>query len=84
VLSPALYAKLPYDPLKDFVDIAPVSSQPFVLVVSASAGIKSVSELIVAAKARPGQLKFASAGTGSAAHFCAEKFTFQPIISNGN
>jgi tripartite-type tricarboxylate transporter receptor subunit TctC len=73
-VQPALYTTLPYDPLKDFVDIAPLARQPYVLVVGPSAGVKSVSALIAAAKAKPGQLKFSSPGTGSGAHFTAEKF----------
>jgi tripartite-type tricarboxylate transporter receptor subunit TctC len=73
-VSPALYAKLPYDPMKDFTNIAPLAAQPFVLVVGPSAGVKNVSELIAAAKAKPGQLKFGSAGAGSGTHFVAEKF----------
>ena len=70
----ALYSKLPYDPQKDFVEIAPIATQPFVLVAGASSGIKSVPALIAMAKAKPGQIKFGSAGTGSGTHFCAEKF----------
>lgn len=70
----ALYSKLPYDPQKDFVEIAPIATQPFILVVGATSGIKSVSELVAMAKAKPGQIKFGSAGTGSGTHFCAEKF----------
>jgi len=70
----ALYAKLPYDSRKDFIDIAPLTKQPYVLVVGPSAGLKSVSELIAAAKAKPGQIKFGSAGMGSGTHFAAEKF----------
>lgn len=73
-VHPALYNNLPYDPLKDFVDIAPLARQPYVLVVGPSAGVKSVSELIAVAKAKPGQLTFSSPGTGSGAHFTAEKF----------
>lgn len=73
-VSAALYAKLPYDTLKDFVDIAPFARQPYVLVVGPSAGLKSVSELIAAAKAKPGEIKFGSAGIGSGTHFAAERF----------
>jgi tripartite-type tricarboxylate transporter receptor subunit TctC len=72
--SPAVYRNLPYDPVKDFVDIAPLIIQPNVLVVGPSAGVRTVTELIVKAKARPGEIKFGSAGTGSASHFIAEKF----------
>ena len=70
----ALYSKLPYDPLKDFVDISPLVAQPYVLVVGTSAGVKTVSDLIAVAKVKPGQLKFGSAGAGSGTHMVAEKF----------
>lgn len=70
----ALYSKLPYDPQKDFVEIAPFATQPFVLVVGTASGIKSVAELTATAKSKPGQIKFGSAGIGSGTHFCAEKF----------
>lgn len=73
-VNAALYASLPYDPLKDFVAVAPLVAQPYVLVAGPSAGVRTVSELIAAAKANPGQLKFASAGTGSGTHMVAEKF----------
>lgn len=70
----AIYSNLSYDTVKDFVDIAPLGGQPNVLVVAPSTGIKSVAELIAAAKQKPGQLTFASAGTGSATHINSEKF----------
>jgi tripartite-type tricarboxylate transporter receptor subunit TctC len=70
----AAYNKLPYDPVRDFIDVAPLVSQPFVLVVGASAEVKTVSDLIAAAKATPGKLKVGSAGTGSGTHMAAEKF----------
>lgn len=73
-VSPVLYANLPYDPVKDFTDIAPLASQPYVLVTGPSSGLKTASELIAVAKAKPGQLKFGTAGTGSGTHFVAEKF----------
>lgn len=72
--TPVLHANLPYDPAKDFIDIAPLASQPYVLVTGPSSGVKSVSALIAAAKARPGQLKYGTAGSGSGTHFVAEKF----------
>lgn len=70
----ALYAKLPYDSRKDFIDIAPLTKQSYVLVVGPSSGIKSISELVAAARAKAGQMKFGSAGMGSSTHFAAEKF----------
>lgn len=70
----ALYGNLPYDTLRDFVAIGALVSQPFVLVVSPAAGLKSVGALTAAAKARPGQINFGSAGVGSGTHLAAEKF----------
>ena len=72
--NPSIYATLPYDTVKDFVDIAALGGQPNVLVVAPSSGIKSVAELIALAKQKPGQLNFASAGTGSGTHINGEKF----------
>lgn len=73
-VNPALFAKLPYETLRDFTAIAPMAAQPNVLVVGLSSPIKTVGELIAAAKAKPGQLNFGSAGTGSATHLNLEKF----------
>lgn len=73
-LNPALYTNLPYDTFKDFAEIAPLAALYQALVIAPSAGIKSVSALIAAAKAKPGQLSYASAGAGGATHFAGEKF----------
>ncbi|MGC2520321.1 MAG: tripartite tricarboxylate transporter substrate binding protein [Burkholderiales bacterium] len=73
-VNPAIYAKLPYDTLKDFVDIAPLAGQPNVLVDNPGSSIKSVAELIAQAKANPGKINFASAGVGSGTHLNLEKF----------
>src|SRR5229473_5647409 len=62
--SAALLKNLPYDPLKDFVPVIPLTSQPYVLVAGKSAGVTTVGELIAAAKARPGELTFGSTGMG--------------------
>ena len=66
--SAALLKNLPYDPLKDFIPVAPLTSQPYLLVSGKLAGITTVSELIAAAKAKPGQLKFGSTGMGTGSH----------------
>ena len=71
---PAVHAKLPFDPLKDFAPITISASGAYALVVPASLGVKSVKELIALAKSKPGQLNFGSAGTGSGTHFAAELF----------
>ena len=73
-VAPAIYAKLPYDTLKDFAGITTTVSSPALLVVAPSLGPRSVKELIALAKARPGQLNFSSGGVGSATHFSAELF----------
>src|SRR5450432_3654598 len=72
--SAALLKNLPYDPLKDFIPVAPLTSQPYVLVAGKLAGITAVSELVAAAKAKPGQLKFGSTGMGTGSHLGIEKF----------
>ena len=74
VVNPVLYDKLQYDTLGDFAGVTPLATLPSVLVVGAGSPIKSVSELIAAARAKPGALNYASAGVGSATHVNAEKF----------
>lgn len=74
VVNPVLYANLPYDTLKDFSGVAPLAGLPSVLVVSPALGVRTVKELVAMAKAKPGQLNYATAGVGSAAHISAEKF----------
>jgi len=73
-VAPAIYAKLPYDTLKDFAGITTTVNSPAVLVVNPALGVKSVKELIALAKAKPGQLNFSSGGVGSATQFSAELF----------
>ncbi len=74
VVNPVLYDSLPYDTVADFAGVSPLAALTTVLVVGVGSPIKSVSELIAAAKAKPGQLNYASAGVGSATHVTAEKF----------
>jgi tripartite-type tricarboxylate transporter receptor subunit TctC len=69
-----LYKSLPYDPLKDFAPVTLVTSVPNVLVVHPSVPVKTTRELIALAKARKGQLNFASGSTGSAGHLAGELF----------
>ncbi len=72
--NPSIYTSLSFDTVKDFVDVTPLAGQPNVLVVAPSSGYKTVADLIAAAKAKPGELNFGSAGTGSGTHLNAEKF----------
>ena len=71
--SAALGATCPYHPLRDFVSVAPLTSQPYVLVAGAWSGITTVTELVGAAEARPGEIRFASAGTATGTHLAVEK-----------
>jgi len=73
-VNPFIYPNLPYDTLKDFVQVAPLGGQPNVLVVAPSSGYKTVADLIADAKRRPSVLNFGSAGVGSGTHINAEKF----------
>ena len=73
VANPGIYAKLPYDTLKDFTNLAPLAGGPNVLIVGADSGMKTLADFLAAAKARPGQLNFSSAGIGSGTHFNLEK-----------
>ncbi|MFO1311489.1 MAG: tripartite tricarboxylate transporter substrate binding protein [Burkholderiales bacterium] len=70
--NPVFSANLPYDTKKDFAAIAHVGYIPLILVVPASSPHKTVQELIAAAKAKPGQLQFASGGAGAGAHLSGE------------
>jgi len=79
-LNPAIYPNLPYDTLRDLTGITPLASMPNVLVVSPARGWKTVADLVAAAKVKPGQLNYASAGIGSATHMNAEKFRLQAGI----
>lgn len=79
-VNPSLYAKLPYDTLKDFVDIGPLAQQPNVMVTHPGTAFKSVQDVINAAKAKPGTLNFASAGVGSGTHLNLEKLKLMAKI----
>ena len=71
-INPALYPKLPYNPVRDLVPVTLVANLPFILVVHPSVAATSVAELVALAKARPGQLNYASVGNGSAVHLATE------------
>ena len=73
-ISPFVYSKLPYDPLRDLTPITLAATSWFFLVVNPSLPITSVKELIATAKAKPGQLAFASAGNASPSHLAAALF----------
>lgn len=76
VIAPNLRLKLPYDPTKDIIPISRVGSSQLVLVIHPSVAAKSVKELVALAKAKPGTINFASAGSGSTAHLAGEQFKY--------
>ncbi len=71
----SLYAKLPYDPVKDFAPIVHVANVPNSIIVNPGVPVKSVAELIAYAKTRPGELTYGSAGTGATTHLTGELFS---------
>jgi tripartite-type tricarboxylate transporter receptor subunit TctC len=73
-INASLYAKMPYDNVKDFVPVILVAGVPNVLVVNPSVPVNSVAELIAYAKANPGKLNFASSGNGTSIHLSGELF----------
>lgn len=70
--NPALFSKLPYDPTRDFAPISLTVGTPYVLTVHPSLPVATLKQFIAFAKARPGQLNYASAGNGSTHHLCGE------------
>lgn len=79
-INPGLYANLPYHPLKDFTPIAMLVDNPFILVAHNGLAASSVRELIALAKAKPGSLNYASAGTGTLQHLAGEMFKMMAAI----
>ncbi|MEI7678405.1 MAG: tripartite tricarboxylate transporter substrate binding protein [Betaproteobacteria bacterium] len=73
-INPGLYPKLPYDPIRDFVPVTQLNTQPNVIVITPSAAAGTVRDLIALAKVKPGELTYASPGSGSAPHLSAELF----------
>jgi tripartite-type tricarboxylate transporter receptor subunit TctC len=70
--NPFLYPKIPYDTFKDFTAISQLASSPNILLVRADSPFKTMADLIAAAKAKPGSLAFAHAGTGTSTHLAGE------------
>ncbi len=72
VVNPSLYAKIPYDPYKDFAPIAELGTSPNVILVDPKLGINTIAELIARAKAKPDELNYASPGVGTTPHLSGE------------
>ncbi len=73
-LNPSLFAKIPYDPVADFAPVVQLTAYPYVIVVHPSVPANTFAELLALARAKPGQLSFGTAGTGSSAQLAAELF----------
>jgi tripartite-type tricarboxylate transporter receptor subunit TctC len=72
--NPAIYKKLPYDPLKSLIDVAILGQTPYVMITAADGPYQSIRDLVIAAKSKPGEITYASAGVGSSTHLAAEYF----------
>ncbi len=75
-INPALYAKMPFDPIKDLMPVAALVSLANVLVLHPSVKANSVAEVIAMARAQPGKINYASSGAGTSIHMSAEMFNF--------
>ena len=76
VVAPSVYAKLDYDPVKDFAPISLMAVSPYLLVVNPSLPLNSLKDLVALAKKQPGKLNYASAGIGSTTHLAMEMLKF--------
>ena len=79
--SAALVTSLPYDPVRDFIPVAALSTQSYVLVAGEATAVSTVGSLIAAAKAKPGELRFGSTGVGTGTHLGIEKFNLAAGIN---
>jgi tripartite-type tricarboxylate transporter receptor subunit TctC len=82
--NPLVYAKLNYDPVRDFAPVALITSAPLMLVANNDVPVKSAADLIALAKAKPGQLSFGSYGTGSNNHLIAELLNSMAAIQTNH
>jgi tripartite-type tricarboxylate transporter receptor subunit TctC len=80
VVNPSMFAKLPYDTVKDFVDIMPLVGQPNVMVVAPGSRLKTFGDFLSEARANPGKINFAFAGLGSGTHLNSEKLKLDAKI----
>jgi tripartite-type tricarboxylate transporter receptor subunit TctC len=79
-IKPALFAKPPFDPVRDFAPVMQIGVTPFVIVTHPSLPVRTVPELIALAKSKPGALQFGSAGVGVSSHLSGELFRFMAGI----
>ena len=77
VMNPSIYPKLPYDAFKDFIPVSIIIESPMMLVTSAASPYNSLKDILAAAKAKPGSITYATAGTGSTSHVLTEMLAQQ-------
>jgi tripartite-type tricarboxylate transporter receptor subunit TctC len=79
-INPAIYKKLPYDPIKDFAPVSMTTAYPYIMVVNPALGVKTLTEFVALAKGKPGELNYGSTGVGAANHLVTELFDFKAGI----
>jgi len=83
-VAPGLYAKLPYDAVKDFTAISRLVTYPFLVAIGPTSGMKSVGEIVKAARSQPGKISYGTAGIGTGMHLAALLFESQTGVSMGH
>jgi tripartite-type tricarboxylate transporter receptor subunit TctC len=73
-INPAVYKKLPYDPLMDFAPVSMTTAYPYIMVVNPALGVKTLQEFVALAKSKPDELNYGTTGVGAANHLVAELF----------
>jgi tripartite-type tricarboxylate transporter receptor subunit TctC len=81
VVNPSVFAKVLYDPVKDFTPVVMVASSPMMLVISTTVPAQTLQEFIKLAKSQPGKLTIGSAGTGASSHVVAELFKYRAGVN---
>jgi tripartite-type tricarboxylate transporter receptor subunit TctC len=83
-INPAIHKKLPFDPIRDFTAVTQLATLPHILIVHPSVPVKSVKDLLALARAKPGQLNYASSGIATSTHMAAELFMYMTKTSMVN
>jgi tripartite-type tricarboxylate transporter receptor subunit TctC len=79
-INPAIYKKLPYDPIKDFAPVSMTTAYPYIMVVNPQLGVKTLKEFVALARSKPGELNYGTTGVGAANHLVTELFDFKASI----
>jgi tripartite-type tricarboxylate transporter receptor subunit TctC len=79
-INPAIYKKLPYDPIKDFAPVSMTTAYPYIMIVNPKLGVKTLQEFVALAKSKPGELNYGTTGVGAANHLVTELFDLKAGI----